>query len=355
MKLTLRSLYFWPTQKAMVDKTCKDCIACLENKDSQPMEPFLEPDVDITELDPMEDIAADLFYTSGKAHLCVADRFSGYLFWRQLANETTSEVVKAMESIFTEHSFPCLLRSDGGPCFRGRFSEEMAKLGIRHKRGGATNHQSQGLVERGIKSLKKLYHKLDPTVRGPVKLQYAVMTLNSMVRADGSGSTAQMFFGRTPRTGKFGIISPGKVSRSDLAEARSKTHRAMREKTKDSRKMGKFQKNDRVLLQDERTGKFNHRATVIEPRDKRSDDPRSYYVKKDILGEVLLRNRRHFKKLPDSSIEAAPAPASPIEAPAEPVVRAEPRTRSEHAHADRESMQPDSRSGSPRAATDSRA
>ena len=43
MKLTLRSLYFWPTQKAMVDKTCKDCIACLENKDSQPMEPFLEP------------------------------------------------------------------------------------------------------------------------------------------------------------------------------------------------------------------------------------------------------------------------------------------------------------------------
>ena len=341
MKLTLRSLYFWPTQKAMVDKTCKDCIACLENKDSQPMEPFLEPDVDITELDPIEDIAADLFYTSGKAHLCVADRFSGYLFWRQLANETTSEVVKAMESIFTEHSFPRLLHSDGGPCFRGRFSEEMAKLGIKHKWGGATNHQSKGLVERGINSLKKLYHKLNPTVRGPVKLQYAVMTLNSMVRADGSGSAAQMFFGRTPRTGKFGIISPGKVSRSDLAEARSKTHRAMREKTKDSRKMGRFQKNDRVLLQDERTGKFNHRATVIEPRDKRYDDPRSYYVKKDISGEVLLRNRRHFKKLPDSPVEATPAPASPVEAPAELVVRAEPRTRSEHAHADRESMQPD--------------
>ena len=341
MKLTLRSLYFWPTQKAMVDKTCKDCIACLENKDSQPMEPFLKPDVDITELDPMEDIAADLFYTSGKAHLCVADRFSGYLFWRQLANETTAEVVKAMETIFTEHSFPRLLRSDGGPCFRGRFSEEMAKLGIKHKRGGATNHQSQGLVERGIKSLKKLYLKLDPSVRGPVKLQYAVMTLNSMVRADGSGSAAQMFFGRTPRTGKFGIIPPGKVSRDDLAEARSKTHRAMRERTKDNRKVGKFQKNDRVLLQDEQTGKFKHRATVIEPRDKRSEDPRSYYMRKDTSGEVLLRNRRHFKKLPDSPVEAAPAPASPVEAPAELAVRAEPRTRSEHARAEVGSLQPE--------------
>ena len=199
----------------------------------------------------------------------------------------------------------------------GRASEVVSRKkwpnsDIRHKRGGATNHPSQGLVERGIKSLKKLYHKLDPTVRGPVKLQYAVMTLNSMVRADGSRSAAQMFFGRTPRTGKFGIISPGKVSRSDLAEARSKTHRAMREKTKDSRKMGKLQKNHRVLLHDERTGKFNHRATtVIEPRDKRSDDPRSYYVKKDISGEILLRNRRHFKKLPDSSVEAACRPLPP--------------------------------------------
>ena len=172
-------------------------------------------------------------------------------------------------------------------------------------------------------------------------MQYAVMTLNSMVRADGSGSAAQMFFGRTPITGKFGIIPPGKVSRSDLAEARSKTHRAMRERTKDNRKVGKFQKNDRVLLQDEQTGKFKHRATVIEPRDKRSEDPRSYYVKKDASGEVLLRNRRHFKKLPDSSVEAAPAPASTVEAPAEPAVRAKPRTRSEHARAEAESMQPD--------------
>ena len=44
------------------------------------MEPFVEPEVDITGLDPMEDVAADLFFMSGKPHLCLADRFSGYLF-----------------------------------------------------------------------------------------------------------------------------------------------------------------------------------------------------------------------------------------------------------------------------------
>ena len=193
------------------------------------MEPFLEPDVDITSLDPMEDVAADLFFTSGKAHLCVADRFSGYLFCRPLANETTQEVVRAMESIFTEHAFPRLLRSDGGPCFRQKFTEEMAKLGIQHKLGGAHNHQSQGLVERSIKSLKKLYQKLDSSIRSPVKLKYAVMSPNNMVRADGSRSAAQMFFGRTPRTGKFGLVAPVKVDREELAKARSKSHRLMRD------------------------------------------------------------------------------------------------------------------------------
>ena len=80
---------------------------------------------------------------------------------------------------------------------------------------------------------------------------------------------------------------------------------------------------------------------MIEPRDKRSEDPRSYYVRKDTSGEVLLRNRRHFKKLPDSPVEAAPAPASPVGAPAEPDVHAEPRTRSEHARAEVESLQPE--------------
>ena len=80
------------------------------------MEPFVEPEVDITGLDPMEDVAADLFFMSGKPHLCLADRFSGYLL-RLLANETTSEVVRSLEMIFTKHAFPRLLCSDGGGCF----------------------------------------------------------------------------------------------------------------------------------------------------------------------------------------------------------------------------------------------
>ena len=114
-----------------------------------------------------------------------------------------------------------------------------------------------------------------------------------------------MFFGRTPRTGKFSSVAPVKVDREELAKARSKSHRLMRDRTRGSRRIDTFQKNDRVLLQDDKTGRFSHKATVIDPRDRRSDDPRSYYIRKDDSGEVLLQNRRHIKRLSPPSSEAS--------------------------------------------------
>ena len=119
----------------------------------------------------------------------------------------------------------------------------------------------------------------------------------------------------------------------------------MRDRTKGSRRIKTFQKNDRVLLQDEKSGKFSHKATVIDPRDRKSDDPRSYYIRKDKSGEVLLRNRRHFKRLPTQASEAPnPGPQT------QDLGQAEPRTHSEHARAERESLQADSAAERPQRA-----
>ena len=146
-------------------------------------------------------------------------------------------------------------------------------------------HQSQGLVEHGIKSKKhQLYHKLDPSIRSPVKLQYTIISLNNMVRRDGSSSATQMFFSHTLRSDKFGLVTPAKVDKEKLAEARSKSHRTMRERTKGNRKLEQFMKNDRILLQDDKTGCFDQRATVIGPRDRRSEDLRTFHIRKDQYG-----------------------------------------------------------------------
>ena len=93
-----------------------------------------------------------------------------------------------------------------------------------------------------------------------------------------------MFFGRTPRSDKFRLVAPAKVNREELAKARSNAHRTMREKTKGNRRLDRFLKNDRILLQDDKSVKFSHRATVIDPRDRRSEDPTFFYVRKDKSG-----------------------------------------------------------------------
>ena len=183
------------------------------------------------------------------------------------------------------------------------------------------------------------------------------MTLNNRVRSDGSGSAAQMFFGHTPRSVKFGLVTPAKVDREQLAEARSKSHRDMRERTKGNRKLEQFVKNDRIFLQDDKTGCFDQKATVIGPRNRRSEDPRTFHIKKNQSSEVLLRNKRHFRRMPVSP--GSPGVAGqdtlhvspPLTVQSRPRVNsaeqdtvsdsaqvpAQPRTWSEHARAERES------------------
>ena len=131
--------------------------------------------------------------------------------------------------------------------------------------------------------------------------------------------TAVAVFGRTPRLEKFGLVVPAKVDREELAKARSKSHKAMRERSRGNRRLGQFANNDRILLQDNKIGRFDQRATVVDSRDRRSEDPRSYYVRKDKSGEILLRNRRHFQRLPSNT---GPPVSATEETPARPAALA---------------------------------
>ena len=124
------------------------------------------------------------------------------------------------------------------------------------------------------------------------------MSLNNMVRTDGSGSAAQMLFGCMPRSSKFGLVTPARVDRDQLAEARSKSHRDMRSGMKGNRKLEHFMKNDRIILQDDNTGHFDQKVTVVGPSDRRADDRKTFHIRKDQTGEVLLRNKIHFRRLP---------------------------------------------------------
>ena len=57
---------------------------------------------------------------------------------------------------------------------------------------------------------------------------------------------------------------------------------------------------------------------MIHPRDRRSENPRSFYVRKDQTGEVVLRNRRHIRRLPEGDEAKGPDPVEPGEVTVDP-------------------------------------
>ena len=106
-KKSLRTLYNRPLLTEMVDTVCRGCDACTKYSPSKPEEPFvtIEED-DIFQLNPMENISADIFYVENKKpQHCVVDKFSGYIMWKPMADKTTDHVVKALMEVFATHRY----------------------------------------------------------------------------------------------------------------------------------------------------------------------------------------------------------------------------------------------------------
>ena len=133
------------------------CAPCRAQLPSLPMEPLAVDQADF----PMQKVSTDLFDLSGNAFLVTVDRFSGYPWVTKLSSTVTSTVCKALFDIFCEFGFPRVVKSDGGPQFRGPFLEFCTPFNMKHEVSSPYNPRSNGLAEAAVKSMKGLLRKLD--------------------------------------------------------------------------------------------------------------------------------------------------------------------------------------------------
>ena len=75
------------------------------------------------ELDPMDEVAIDLFSIKGKNHLAMVDRASRFLRHEALGRTDSVTVQEALTDWWTDVGRPRVVKSDGGPQFRGRFTK----------------------------------------------------------------------------------------------------------------------------------------------------------------------------------------------------------------------------------------
>ena len=186
-----RSMYFWPSMFNDVKQMTSQCWPCNIHRPSQPKNPRSTQPPSTYFGPPMSHVGLDLFEFGGKQHLVCVDQWSGYPMFTQLSSLTSRSIVGHLKSWFNLLGWLQSIRSDGGPQFRGDFSQFCIDNGIKHELPG-----SNGLGESGVKIVKSILIKCLGEGRD---VQRALYEWRNAPRAHGF-SPAQLLFGRSQNT-----------------------------------------------------------------------------------------------------------------------------------------------------------
>ena len=138
-------------------------------------------------------VSADITHVGGTQFLTVIDNASKYCVWRSLQNGSAAEVVKHLQSLFSELSPSQVFLSDNGTVFR---SEEVKKLlshwRVEKETSCAYRPQGNGISERNHRTIKTM------TARTGNSVQDAVFWYN-VTRGSNQYSPFERMFHAKPR------------------------------------------------------------------------------------------------------------------------------------------------------------
>jgi len=142
----------------------QQCGTCALHRDNKPEPLIATPLPDRT----WQIVATDLFQMRGMDYLIVIDYYSRYVEVAAMTKTTrSSEVIRALKSIFARHGIPEQVRSDNGPQYdSAEFSHFAKEWGFKHVTSSPRFPQSNGEVERGVRTVKNLLQKAEDLAKG---------------------------------------------------------------------------------------------------------------------------------------------------------------------------------------------
>ena len=148
-----KSSVWWPgitTQIKQIVENCKSCAKTVKHR-REPLITTPLPEY------PWKVVGTDLFELQGQQFLLVVDYFSRYPEVVKLRSTTASSMIAVLRSCFARYGIPETVRSDNGPQFASReFAEFVNSYGFEHRTSSPYYPQSNGMVERAVKTAKKL-------------------------------------------------------------------------------------------------------------------------------------------------------------------------------------------------------
>ena len=190
LKLLARTLMYWPNWNNDVKRLCIECDTCTEN---QAM-PANMPKFQVNAMYPGEIYGIDVAEIQGRQHLVCVDYKSCCIFERELNGLHTTEVVKALKSIFCDVSAPDKIISDNAGTSYLRSSKSLLCSG----QFNTLCHHPDSLMEmlmlkRQVHIVKQIYQKAND-----IKLALLLLKCTPISNKSGRShdAPANVFFGR---------------------------------------------------------------------------------------------------------------------------------------------------------------
>ena len=192
LKLLARTLMYWPNWNNDVEKLCIECETCWENQEM----PANMPEFQVNSTHPGEIYGIDIAEIQSRQHLVCVDYKSCCIFERELNGLHTTEVVKALKSIFCDVSAPNKIISDNARCFVSEeFQEFTMQWSIHHITSSPRFPHGNAHTEKAVHIVKQINQKAND-----VKLVLLLLKTTPISSRNKSGNIhnapGNVFFGR---------------------------------------------------------------------------------------------------------------------------------------------------------------
>ena len=288
-----KSSVWWPGLSREIQDLVQQCRTCALHRDNKP-EPLIATPLPDR---PWQIVATDLFQMKGVDYLIVIDYYSRYVEVAAMTKTTkSSEIIRALKSIFARHGIPEQVRSDNGPQYdSAEFSHFAKEWGFKHVTSSPRFPQANGEVERGVRTVKNLLQKAEDPAKGLLAYRSTPLACKF--------SPAQLLMGRK------------------LRNSVPMFHAELNPHWPDLKKLHARESESKLKQQ----SNFNlrHKTTPLTPLEpgtevhvkdldrpgvvvRAAETPRSYEVKTPI--STVRRNRVHLTPMPEQR-ENQPVPA----------------------------------------------
>lgn len=229
--------------------------------------------------------------------MIVIDYYSRYVEVAAMTKTTKSnEIIRALKSIFARHGIPEQVRSDNGPQFdSAEFSHFAKEWGFKHVTSSPRFPQSNGEVERGVRTVMNLLQKAKDPAKGLLSYRSTPLACKF--------SPAQLLMGRKLRNSVPMFHTELNPHWPDLEKLHA------RERESKLKQQTNFNLRHKATpLTPLETGTEVHVKDLDQPGVvvKAAETPRSYEVKTPM--STVRRNRVHLTPMPEQR-EDQPIPA----------------------------------------------